>query len=289
MVFMRPLRQGVLLGMLVLPALAAPAGSERPLRLAFSPYAPWKVLGPTGLPAGPYVEIIRALAKRMGLPLTFRDCPLQRCLLEAEGGDVDLVIGVRGTPERRAYLHFLEPAFAPASPIRFYQRLEDRRVLRSLTDLNGLSVGWTEGVQFPPPLHQHAGLIRDLSPTTASSFRKLLMARVDVVPTTEGRGRALLRQAEFAGRIRLAPLVVWPGEDRKIGLARQSPYYSLRPRFEQAIAAMVADGTMRRLLAEGPESRSASEPATGTASGQAGRCTACPPPKPAVDAPPARH
>ncbi|QEL57228.1 substrate-binding periplasmic protein [Chromobacterium paludis] len=228
-------------------ALAAPE-----LVLAYSVFEPWKRLDAHGLPAGPYADIVRELARRLKLPLRFAHCPLSRCLAMMEQGRADLMIGVRPTPERSRYLDFLEPAFANGDHLAFYQRSDDNSVIARYEDLHARRVGVSEGVSYTPRFDGDAQLRRDASPGMESGFRKLAQGRVDVLIVNSSQGRELAARPEFAGKVKRAVLTLDDHHPNRLALARRSPLQPQKTRIQQALRGMVADGTIARLLSATP-------------------------------------
>lgn len=236
------------LTMWLLATLPAVAGAWT---LAFNSFEPWKWLDAGGQPQGPYYLIVREMANRAGAPLQLRYCPLARCLAEAERGGVDLLIGVRATPERGAYLDYLSPPFAGASSLRFVLRRDDRRDIRRYEDLAGWRIGVVAGSTYFPRFDVDLSLERDAAPNAGSSLRKLLAGRVDVVVMNQEQARVLQQRDEFRGRLRLASYAYTLDEPRRIAIARHSPLYGQKAVLERALAAMVKDGTARRLMHQG--------------------------------------
>ncbi|MEO2217088.1 transporter substrate-binding domain-containing protein [Chromobacterium vaccinii] len=227
------------------PALA----DARELVLAYNVFEPWKKLDARGEPAGPYTEIVRELARRLGLPLRFLHCPLSRCLAVMQQGRADLMIGVRPTPERSRYLDFLTPPFATSNHLVFYQRSGDARALARYDDLLPLTVGVSEGVSYEAGFDRDARIRRDASPGMESGFRKLAAGRVDALIVNASQGAALAARPEFAGRVKRAALTLDDRHPNRLALARRSPLHPRKADLEQALRGMVADGTVARILA----------------------------------------
>ncbi|OHX21840.1 substrate-binding periplasmic protein [Chromobacterium sphagni] len=189
------------LGLAVQPASAAVDG-PRPLVLAYNAFAPWKNYDSQGQPTGPYTEIVRELARRLGMPLRFLHCPLPRCLAAMQHGRADLMIGVQYNPQRARYLDYLEPPFASGNRLALYQRNSDPRSIGRYQDLLPLKVGVVEGVQYQEDFDNDARLRRDTALTMESSFRKLAAGRIDALIGNEQQTALLASSREFAGRVR---------------------------------------------------------------------------------------
>lgn len=236
----------LLLTLLASPLLAEAAG--RPLILAFNTFPPWKTLDSRGEPAGPYVDIVRELAQRLNAPLRFLHCPIQRCLQAMEQGRADVVIGVRSSPDRAAYIDYLSPAYAPANPLVVYTRVADPRKVTRYEDLYGLVLGVVEGVKYQPRFDADARLLREPAPNIHSNFNKLLAGRVDAIIINRQHGEALVARGGWQGLLKQQPLLLDGVDERQLGLSRRSPWQTERARVCAALRAMVKDGSVNRLL-----------------------------------------
>jgi len=230
--------------------LSVPAHAQR-LVFAFNTAEPYKMLDATGRPAGAYVDIVRELARRSQLVLEIEQVPLKRVLAMMETGSADISIGVKGGPDRDAYLEFIDPPFAPGSRTVVLQRSNDPRVLQRYEDLLPLSVGVVEGVHYFPQFDADNRMRRDAAPTIDMALRKLLAKRFDVLLINALQAQGELRESRYRGLYRQARVSFEFGGQRRIAISRHSVVaQQLKGVLSQQLAAMVKDGTIRRLLAK---------------------------------------
>lgn len=235
----------ILLSLCLCPAWAG----RPPLILAFNTFSPWKTLDAQGQPSGPYVEIVKLLAARLDAPVHYLPCPLLRCLQAMRQGQADLVIGVRNSDDRDAYIDFLDPPFAAATPLAIYLRRADARQIRRFADFYPLRIGVVEGVRYLPVFDQDKQLERDFAPNSLSNFRKLLAGRIDALVINRRNGMELLRSQGWEALVREQPLQLPAQEERRLGLARRSPWYARRDQLTAVLRGMLRDGSIARLLA----------------------------------------
>ncbi len=234
----------------LMACLAAHAQAQR-LVFAFNTAEPYKVRDAHGRPAGAYVDIIRELARRSQLVLEIEQVPLKRVLAMMETGSADITIGVKGGPDRDAYLQFIDPPFAPSSRTIVLQRSNDVRVLRRYEDLLPLRVGVVEGVHYFPQFDADSRFRRDAAPTVGMALRKLLAKRFDVLLINGLQAQGELRESRYRGLYRQAQVSFEFGEPRRIAISRRSVVaQQLSGVLSQQLAGMVKDGTVRRLLAK---------------------------------------
>ena len=188
---------------------------------------------------------MRELARRLGQPLQIIDCPLKRCLKLLEAGEADIGIGLRQTPERRQYLHFLATPYRHTSADRvFLMRRGDKRRLTRYEDLSGLRIGVTGGSEYFTRFNEDTRLLKDEGPNNESSLRKLLLGRVDTVILPEDQALALLAQLGLQQQVEFARLRVPEPTSRSVAISRRSPQMARLTALEQAMRGMREDGSL---------------------------------------------
>jgi len=236
--------RGALLVLLSLFSLVHAA----PMRLAFDAVEPWKRYDEQGRASGAYVEIVRELARRTGTRVEVVDCPLKRCLMLLQQGEVDVAIGLQATPEREKYLRFLAtPYRLHASDHVYYMRMGEAGRLRGASDLVGLAIGVKLGSEISDSLASRVGVKLEPVPDNRNNFAKLVAGRIDAVAIPEDQGEYLLADLHLQGRLAKAPYREPNGSSRSVAVARRSPYASQIEALDAAMAAMRADGTLQRI------------------------------------------
>ena len=235
------------LSLCLLPQVYA---ADRPLTAVLtSDFTPWIVVHGPASASGPYPELLRELARRVKQPLVLLPCPITRCLLEMEEGRADLVIAVQKTPGRSLIVDFLDPPFSAPARSGLFVRSTDPRPFLRYEELYGKRVATTYNTRYSPAFDKDGRIQRDVGPNIEGSFNKLMSGRVDVVIANLVHGEEVAARAAYKGQVVRRPLVLAGSAPRQIGLARSSPYYSLKPQLQEALAGMVSDGTVSRLLA----------------------------------------
>lgn len=234
--------------LLICCALPIASHAAQPLVLAFDELHPWQTYE-AGVHGGAYTEIVRELARRAQLPLLIRNCPLQRCLYMLEHGEADIIIGLKATPDRQRFLHFLNTPYRKQSSDKvFYVAKGKGRLLRSYADLARMRIGVTYGARYFERFDQDAGLIRDVVPYNDANFRKLAMGRVDTVLIPEDQGEAQVARLGLEGVVEKAHYREPDPSPRSIAMAKKSPHADKLTTFELAMASLVKDGTLAALI-----------------------------------------
>jgi polar amino acid transport system substrate-binding protein len=155
--------------------------------------------------------------------------PWPRVLKSAEYGEIDLVVSLKPTPDREAYLDFT----------------------RAPEDLVGKRGGRSAGDRFGDSFDRFAEkfLTIEDADSLAVNFNKLAAGRIDYVVTGLYTGRAQLLRAGQAERIVPLPRPVNEGFIHH-GFARRSPCRSLLAAIDARLAAAQRSGLAARLLEE---------------------------------------
>ena len=233
--------------MAALPALAhaEPEAGERPLVLAFNRILPWST-EQDGVYGGPYTEIVRELARRAGLPLEIKPCPLRRCQFMLEQGSADLMIGLRETPRREAYLHFLQTPYREHSADRvFYLRKGGNVVINEYADLAPLRIGVKFGAEYVRRFERDCTLRKDAVKDMEANFQKLVLGRIDAVLVPEDQGEALIAALHLEGQLEKAAYrMADDGPPRAIAVSRASVSPERLAALESAMRDMQKSGAV---------------------------------------------
>jgi polar amino acid transport system substrate-binding protein len=176
--------------------------------------------------------------------------PWPRVLKSAEHGQIDLIVSLKPTPEREAYLVF-SPSPAFANPMAVFAAKARPLKFDEPQDLVGKRGGRTAGDRFGDAFDQFAAraLTLEDADSLGVNFQKLAAGRIDYVVTGLYTGRAQLLQLGLAERIAPLPRPVNEGFIHH-GFSRRSPCAALLEAMDQRLAAARRDGLDQRLLEE---------------------------------------
>jgi polar amino acid transport system substrate-binding protein len=116
-----------------------------------------------------------------------------------------------------------------------------------LQRIAGLRIGIKNGVEYFPRFDQDRSLQKHSIGNMDNNFKKLVLGRLDAVLIAEDQGEALLARLGLRNQVEQAPYREPDPGPRAIGLAKQSAFAPQLAIFEQAMAAMVKDGTVKQL------------------------------------------
>ena len=247
----RAFAQG-LLNLLLAPAL--PALAEEPvtvLRTAAQDSAPVKYA--SGNPARPGLcaELLQAI-ERLDPTLHFsgqgRLMPLRRIERMLAQREIDVFLCLIRSPERQRHWDYLP---VPLYPIRHrvVQRSDDATDLAGWPELRELGrrkpVLVAQGSVLAYALNEAQVPHSDAARTDAEALRMLLLGRTDAVYAQDMALLPLLREPEFAGRLRLAPMVFQ--EEAQYAAVARGLNPAIAQRLTRALQTLEREGRLRAL------------------------------------------
>ncbi|GGY08946.1 substrate-binding periplasmic protein [Paludibacterium paludis] len=220
-----------------------------PLVMVFQTLPPWLATDADGRPSGPYLDFASEIARRMGVPLEVRVCPVRRCLAMLERGEADIVLGFTPTEERRRVIEFLDPPFAPPAVMAFFVSRGDTRPLRNYGDLRSRHIGVVDSVRYFPRFDEDTQLAKDSAPDSPSNMQKLAAGRVDSAIFNRAEAWWLIRRHHLEGRIVETPYHIELSVPRYVGLSRRSSFMAHKSRLSAVLRAMTLEGFGAKVLA----------------------------------------
>lgn len=174
--------------------------------------------------------------------------PWPRVLKSAEYGEIDLVVSLKPTPERSAYLEFTPSPSFPNPMAVFAARARPLK-FDGPEDLVGRRGGRSAGDRFGDSFDRYAAahLTLEDADSLDANFQKLVAGRIDYVVTGLYTGRAHLLRTGLAERIGALPRPVNEGFVH-FGFSRRSPCASLLAGVDARLAAAQRGGLSARLL-----------------------------------------
>ncbi|MBQ0960674.1 transporter substrate-binding domain-containing protein [Ideonella sp. 4Y11] len=200
---------------------------------------------------GASIALTGRILDELGVPWEARHVgPWPRVLKSAEFGQIDLIVSLKPTPEREAYLAFTRsPAFP--NPMAVFTTKARPLKFETPQDLVGKRGGRTAGDRFGDAFDRAAQTLLTLEDvdSLAVNFQKLAAGRVDYVVTGLYTGRAQLAQMGLTDRIAPLPTPVNQGTIHH-GFSRRSPCIALLGQVDARLAEANRRGLPTRLLEE---------------------------------------
>lgn len=235
----------IVVALVLLPGMSHAQKDE--LRVGFSEHPPWKMLDKHGEPTGIDIELLRMLAQRMGLALSFHHYPFKRGLRMLELGDIDMMTGVLHRQERERYLHFLVPPYKTRSSKVFYVKKGREKSITCYEDLLSLKVGTGLGANYFPRFDSDDRI--DKYPVNAAdlNLRMLLAGRIDTFVMTESSGDYRIAAFGLRGEVTKAEFAHRESQGVYLVLSKSSRFADRLDEMEGVLAELIRAGVHDQL------------------------------------------
>lgn len=224
------------------------ANENKPvLRVVFSDdLKPW-ILNSADKIEGVYPAIIVEIAEELNLQVELMEYPLKRCETMMEHGEVDIIIGIKDTVQRKKYIEFLKTPYRSSSAKVFYMRSGERNRLNRFDDLYKIRVGTKLGNKYYPDFDDNKHINKEYVNSEEQNFSKLLVNRIDAVIIPEDRGEFLVSALNLRGKVEKAQYQYPDGSPRYIGISKRSPYIKDIKKFNSVMKKISENGMLESL------------------------------------------
>ena len=231
---------------------ASAAACVKSVRWADTP--PYAFKDAQGQVRGLHVDLTKAALKRLGCDTRLVEMPWPRAILELQRGRLDLLPAAANTRERDSFALFSRPTNSARNVLFIATRAEARYPLTSLTDIIGtdfrLAVqrGSTYGNSYDALLKKPEFVQRLTYVYGQESAMRMIAAdRVDGQMGDELSGLNAIHRLGLEKAVMRSKVVVSEDADH-IAFSKANNDAAFVKRFDEALGAMVADGSYKRIL-----------------------------------------
>jgi polar amino acid transport system substrate-binding protein len=221
--------------------------SSQQVVVAFSEFPPYKMIV-DGSHAGIDVEILKEIAKRMDLTLSFKHATFEECLRMMQRGEADLMTSLLRRPEREEYILYVQPRYRARSEKIFYVRMENRNLIRFYDDLKNLKIGVKGGVRYAPVFDNDKGLNKIPAPDIATNLRRLVAGEIDTFLGTRTEGDYWIKTLGYSDKVTKAPFTFTHSYSIYVGIAKKSPFASRAKEFGKHLKSMLDKGHIEKMV-----------------------------------------
>lgn len=186
-------------------ASSVPLFGETTLRVATDDWPPYEYAGKDGDATGFSTEVVRAVAREMGVSVgKIPVMPWARCEAMLGQGDLDLIFSASPSDKRKEFSYFPDESLVDSPNLLFIRNDSEQRLkFDTLDDLKGKNIGvvrnYSYTTEFLDYVKQHSKVATALD--DEQSFKALMNKRVDYIPLDLGNGLALIRKYGMEGKI----------------------------------------------------------------------------------------
>ncbi|MGH1371226.1 MAG: substrate-binding periplasmic protein [Cellvibrionaceae bacterium] len=196
-----------------------------------------KVLG------GLKVELLDAIAERLGWQVDHSYCPFQRCLRSMAGGELDIMVFIAVNDSRSQYLDYIQVWSIPRK-MPFYMLEGQEHRLQNYQDLYQLRVGVVNGYSYFKRFDEDTQIEKVVVQNEKQLPRMIIAGRIDTYIAFDQRREQLLLQY---------PQLIAPpfnhafSDTALLAISKSSPLAQHSKELEIAALSVIKDGTMAAL------------------------------------------
>ena len=239
-----------LAAIVIIAAVAAPghAGEAVTLVVAMAERPPWRMLV-GGEARGVEVDILRDVARRMGVELRFEPCSEPQCTRRLRRGEADVVAGRPWRREHEKFLVYVTPPYVTGTTSAFYTTRRRAPTIVRYEYLRALRIGVARGERHFPQFDHDRELRKTVTKGVADGFRRLVAGAVSVVVAEEYQADWwLAAHPRTDALVAKTPLAHREYDPLHFAFSARSPHVDLAPALGEALAAMIQDGALERHL-----------------------------------------
>ncbi len=234
----------LLAALILFPAL----GRAETLVVAFNSYPPWK-LSLQGQPVGIDVDIIKAMAARLGMDVRFlKQGTQEECLRTLRRGQADMTSTLHRTPELEQSFVFVEPSYYPQTNKAFFQMRNAETPIRKYEDLAGLRIGVMKGAGTFERFDNDDAIIKIPSDDVTLLIHNLSQGMLDAFALNDVEGGYWVKALGYKGEIKRARYMFAGKDPIFFCLSKRSKFAGRADEFGKAVQAMLDDGSIKKIL-----------------------------------------
>ena len=219
---------------------------DKVLTVAINHYPPWVIAEERPF-SGIDIDIIKTLSAELSLETKFKKCPWKRCLAMMENGKVDMMTGLFRTPEREAFMAFIEPAYFEDPPKVFYVPKGGSIKIDSYDDLKSLKIGIVRETKYFDQFDADASLKKHEVSREEQLVLMLAKGRIDTFVSTASQADYTIAKEGFRGKFAKASFRPGEGDVSYLALSKKSPFLKDKAKFDQAVKRAVDSGAYIQL------------------------------------------
>lgn len=198
---------------------------------------------------GADIDLARELAKRLGLELVIRDCPLARCFKLLQLGQIDMIMGLMFTEDRTRFLTYIEPHyFTSQVPLVFYFHRDRIFKLDNYEDLAPLAIGVERGVKYFERFDNDTKLKKVVVTEQDQMVNMLLKKRIDTIIEREESIIPLVDNLVYQRDLVKANYKFTKDTNGYMALSKKSVYAKHLDKFSNVLSQMKKEGTIRKIF-----------------------------------------
>ncbi len=195
-----------------------------------------------------HMAILRPIAKNLDLELQMRTANFARAQQLMQDGSNDIMIELVKSPEREAYLHYIEPPYIRYWSLVFVVPKGKHSSIQHYEDLYGLRIGTNMGWKYSPRFDEDTRIQKYPVSSVKQNIRKLLLGRIDAFTGTEVDELINNVELGFNDKMEFADYRHRMEAPVYIAISKKSPLMARLDEVEPILQRMVESGEIRTII-----------------------------------------
>lgn len=170
------------------------------------------------------IDIAKKIANNLKAHLTVTKCDWYYCLKMMENGRVDIISAILKTPDRLAYLNYIEPPYILSSTKLFYMKNGENIQINEYADIAKLRIGVLKGSSYFDQFDKDKKLNKIEVLKTIQLLEMLVNRRIDAFIGTELVIDYFIRSNSYNGLLEKSKYRYLSKSPFYFAISKKSPY-----------------------------------------------------------------
>ncbi len=195
-----------------------------------------------------HMAILRPIAKNLDLELQMRTANFARAQQLMQDGSNDIMIELVKSPEREAYLHYIEPPYIRYMTWAFVVPKGKHSSIQRYEDLYDLRIGTNLGWKYFPRFDEDSQIQKYEVGSVQQNIRKLLLGRIDAFLSEEMEQLINNVELGYSDKLEFADYRHRLESPLYIAISKKSPLMARLDEVEPIIQRMIESGEIRTII-----------------------------------------
>ncbi len=212
-------------------------------------YAPYEIKLNNGKYGGIYMDTIKAVAKKIGVKLNFKEYPWARCQKMIKKGEADAIMTPFKNSERLTYMYYANEPLAYENMNLFTYKGSGIKYDGNLKSLKKYKIGVARGYSYGPEWDKIKFPKKSISNSQKSLIKKLAAKRIQLTLGTKYILQYIAKKENLSGKIiALEPPLSKDGGYIAFSKKKGSTHKELAEAFAKAIKEVKATPQYKEIL-----------------------------------------
>lgn len=198
------------------------AEPQKTFTIGVGTWAPF-IFADTDTINGISIDYIKELTKRMNKKLVIKKIPWARSLKMLREGNLDAVINMVETPERKQYITFTSPPYFKLTT-RFYVKKDNKNILEKYEDLYSYTIGMVKDSAYFEPFNSDKNIKKFEGVSEAQILAMLEKDRFKIIIGTDPQADYEISIKNLSSKITQASYKPNNEVNIRVGISKKSPY-----------------------------------------------------------------